>query len=542
MTGLTPTRPTALVLAEMEAEQRSETRYLDLCLILRQKSTGRKLLEAGGRWDRIAQRYDGSPTRCKIVDLQESQIEFTEWFAEWLDAFKNGRPRDKRLVMASGERRGGKTFNLVQACIAMAIAVPKCIVWMVSPSYQERDELERTIREYIPTVRGLDVNPRAWARYRGIPDYRFTFQNGSVVQSISSDDPETLKRGRADLVFLNEAQKHPIAALTNAIPGTIDRAGLVLLAANPPRSKRGVWVKDLRDAIDEETITAAKYFTFKAGGNDAIDLGAKADVGQILGILDPKAKAADDEGLWLPVGERAYFAFRRKADPATGNPGNLGKVPDLGDVMGAVLKRKGVGRDFHVVAGADFQASPFNCAAFVRPFGDPLRPTYYVVGEVFTEGHEDDFIDDMIDAGYDAESTIVIGDSSGTFQDNERKHRGRYSFDYFKARRYRIEAPRKGKADPNRPRNPDKRDRVSLVNKLLAQGRLVIDRDRAPRIAEALAECEAKDWLPKPNTKYTHPTDALGYALFWLEPEPRKRVTLDASRILDRTATRPTPF
>jgi hypothetical protein len=121
------------------------------------------------------------------------------------------------------------------------------------------------------------------------------------------------------------------------------------------------------------------------------------------------------------------------------------------------------------------------------------------------------------------ENTLWIGDASGTWQDGRHSLRGRVSFDVFKQRRWRIEAPQKKRTNHgDHPRNPAREDRIALVNNLLAQGRLYIDGDTCPDLLLALKKCELKNG--KPVGKYAHSTDALGYALWWLEPRPKARV------------------
>ena len=197
------------------------------------------LLVAGGRWDRIERRYlDEVPPRAKIIDLEESQVEFTRWFAQFLADLREGRPRDTSLALAAGDRRAGKTLNLLLATIALLLDVPAIdgsatIGWAVSASYQERDEIDKAIAEFIPP---------SWYIARKAPQYSYTFLCGSTLKNVSADDPETLRRGRADAVFLNEGQKLPLAALVNAIFGTADKGGVALVASNPPRRQIGEWV------------------------------------------------------------------------------------------------------------------------------------------------------------------------------------------------------------------------------------------------------------------------------------------------------------
>ena len=150
---------------------------------------------------------------CVRIKMEESQVEFTRWFATYLRDLREGRPRDVSLALAAGDRRGGKTFGLLVCQLALMIDVPSIdgsstVGWVVSANYTERDELDRTIRERIPA---------AWYTMRQAPQFSYRFAHGPVLKNVSADDPETLKRGRVDCAFYNEAQKLPIGALTNGI-------------------------------------------------------------------------------------------------------------------------------------------------------------------------------------------------------------------------------------------------------------------------------------------------------------------------------------
>lgn len=508
------TRSPELLLREAEEVRDKERRYEDLCLIFRRKKTGEIIVNTGGRWDNLRRRYlDGPSPTCRILDLEESQIEFARWFAIWLHAYKNEQPRDTSLVLTAGERRGGKTTIGLFCTIALAISVPDTVTWIVSSTYQERDEIERAIARFFP---------RSWYVYRGAPRYRFLFPNGSVLRNISGDDPDVLKQGQVDLVLINEAQKMSSRVLSNSLPGTIDRGGLSILAANPADRIIGVWVNDLKEAIDlkkfqqQDGTEIVKFFGFSANQNSEIDQNAKSRVGKILRVVDPRAAAADDEGLWLPVGDVAYPAFK--------TVDHVKAAPTDGDFTRLVTKNK-AGREYDYVNGADFQATPHMAGVSLKIFRNSSGENVYsVVGEILREGTEDDFLDTVDESGlWIPENTVWVGDSSGTWQTGDHKNlRGRVSFDIFKSRRWHINPPQKAKTENKRPSNPAVADRVGLVNHLLTQGRLSVD-PAAPRTVLALKKCALKYY--KPSGKYAHITDALGYALWWLEPRPRAALT-----------------
>jgi hypothetical protein len=497
-----------LLLRDEEEKREATTRYQDLVLAFRRRRTGEFLLKCGGRWDNLTRTYlPGGvlkATQVKIIDLEESQVEFTRWYAGWLEAYTNGDPRDVRLVLTAGERRGGKTTIGLLSTIAAAISRPNTITWVISSTFQERDEIENAIRKFIPS---------SWTVYKGAPRYRFIFPNGSVLRCLSADDPETLKQGQVDLVLANEAQKMPAAMLTNAIPGVIDRGGLVILAANPPRREIGAWVRDLKEAIDGGKLPASKFFGFSAKLNEQIDQKAREDVGAILRVVDERAAKADDEGLWLPIGDVAYPKFLTTE--------HVRPVPEIGNITRDVLKRR-LGRPRDHLATVDFQINPYNASVILEVFRGPQGENlYWATREYLIPGSEDEMIDAVESSGiFTPENTVWIGDASGTWQDAAHRT-GRHSYEVFRARRWEIHPPRKAKNEDRKPSNPPVQDRISLVNNLLTAGRLFVDPKGCPRLALALKKCQIKH--DKPHGVFAHVTDALGYGLYWLEPKPTQR-------------------
>jgi hypothetical protein len=496
-------------LDELERATSIAGRYVDLCLILQRAKTGETLLWAGGRWDRLDRRFiDQEPESGKIIQLEESQVEFTRWFGGWLRDYREGLQRDTSIAFGAGERRGGKTFGFQACTIAATVDIPSLISWLVCRTFRERDELDRMLAELIPSH---------WYRHRKAPEFRYEWVHGSITRLLSAIDGESLKQGRADVVMLNDAQKMDIGAVSNALGGTIDRGGLALIAANPPQYVRGEWVLDLKEAIDDGRVAGCKFFGFSSALNSRIDQDARSRFKSILKALDPRAAEADAEGMWRPIGDAAYPNLKVREHDRSEIPG---------DDVTAQVTYKRLGLYFEHVGGADFQASPYHAGVFLHVYDqhrDDAKLTYHVVGQALREGTEDEFLDTVDDVGlWTPENTLWIGDASGTWQDGRHSLRGRVSFDVFKQRRWRIEAPQKKRTERgDHPRNPAREDRIALVNNLLAQGRLFIDGKACPDLLLGLKKCELKNG--KPIGKHAHITDALGYALWWLEPRPKAR-------------------
>jgi hypothetical protein len=522
---------------ELELATRPTSRVVDLALALRRRKTGEILLGAGGRWDRIERRFlPGPPERAWFIDLEESQVEFTRWFATFLRDLRQGRPRDISLALAAGDRRGGKTFDLLLCTIALLIDVPQIdgsatVGWVVSANYQERDEIDKTIREYIPS---------SWYTHRKAPHFLYTFLHGASLRNVSADDPETLKRGRVDVVLYNEAQKLPIAALTNGIYGTADKGGIALLAANPPRRQVGEWVLELKKAIDAKRVTGAKYFGFSSKDNTRIDQAARERVGGIVRLLDPRAAQAEDEGAWLPVGDRAYPRF----DPRPVEEGGMvGRPPEAGDIMSEVLRGAGIYTAYQLVAGADFQGRPHQAAVVLRVFGGRPdgKPVYWIIDEMIVEGTERHLSAEAFSRDYKPETLCWIPDATGEFQD-ARHSRRETSFDILRADRWNVYPPNEVQRPESQAAiNPRVERRLALMYQVMDEGRFFVSSNCLWAI-EALEKCPlrpARYGGKKPFGKYAHVTDSIGYPIWRLEPkaqlhhgppDPRSMIAIDLRR------------
>lgn len=526
-----PVSRNRILLDELEAERAG--RYVDLCLILRHRTTRETILWAGGRWDRLDRRFTTQePESAQILDLHEGQVPFARWFATWLRDYREGLPRDTSLALAGGERRGGKTYCLLECTLAALIDVPGTVGWLVSAAHSERDELDRTILEtLIP----------GWSVYREWPKHVHTFVNGSTATNISADDPETLKRGRVDIAFCNEAQKMPRAVLTNLIGGTADREGIAILAANPPQRSKGEWVYDVREDI---TLGAygedAKFFAFDAKLNPFISQAAKSRVGRILRRIDPAAAVADEDGVWRRPGELAYEAFARIH--------NVKAAPDLGDIT-RTFTQKRLGRAYDYIGGYDPNDRPHHAGTMWKVYGTIQDPILWCVDELLVDNAdgEEHFLEAAEGLGYGKESIAWIMDNSCFFQNSKHRRNGVVSSDYFKKWGHRCE-PNQAAAPGSKtgvPRNPDIELRVALVNKLLhsdpdsgKEPRMYID-PRCKVLAESLKNCKSKKVRHGygPVGREAHVTDTVGYVAWWTFPRPqRKRTEGPLAIVGERTA------
>lgn len=504
----------------------AESRYIDLYLLFRRRKTGEILLKVGGRWDRLKGEFsDEKVERCHVIEVKEAQVPIVQRFAAWLAKFIAGETRE-RILLTGGNRRGGKSYIATACLVAIALAVPGAICWMVSPNLGKRDELERYVK---------DQTLAEWRAYRGMPEYRFTFVNGSTIQSITGDTADALKRGEATAILFNEPQDCPIDVVTYGLPALIDEGGVAIFAGNPARRFKGEWFNNLRQLVIDGTYRAGAFFDVPAAENDSIDQEARQDFGELLRLLDPRAANADDEGLWLPVGERAYPKWSTKL---------IGEPPayDVGDITARICHRE-LFVPYRFIAGGDFQGRPHQAAVIYRLFENKDGAViFWIVDELVVEGTELHLSDAALDAGYTPENLVWIPDASGSFQDGP--HSGNStSFDLLRSQRWNVVAPTEIRR-PDRSRhakNPDIDRRLGLMYRVMEQARLRV----APKCTWTIAsfkECPlgaSRYGKKRPYGVHAHITDAACYPVWRLEPKALEPLNIAPEEIESVSFERP---
>ena len=511
-----------------ELEQANADRFVDLAVAWERKKTGEQLGYFGGRWDSVEKRFTtDKPERCIVVQFNESQVELAQNAAWWIQERAMDRPRPFINLFALGDRGGGKTYATVAILGTLQIEFPQLgsdssIAWAVSRSHADRAEIDRTFQS---------IFPAGWYVYREWPHHAYKWITGAQLFNASADSVEGLRaKGRVDFLLINEAGIVGKQVPFNSVPRIKDRGGLALYTANPPQQTKGEWILDLHEKAEAAKELGRDYHTkfvrVLSAGNTNLDKAVADQVASFLYDLDPKAAKADVEGLLLPIGDRAYFRFRKNL--------HLHPEPLGGDITRAFTLSR-LGREYDYIGGADFQAKPHNAAVICKVYGSLYDPILWVVDDFLVgPGTEDDLLNEIDDAGYTPDNLVWVGDASGQWQDGKHNTNGRDSFKVFQSRRWHIVPPAAKKTDKgNWSKNPPIEKRVSLVNRFLgdpavnAPVRLVLDpgteeTPKCRRIAEALRECP---WVKarfggKPNGPYAHVTDALGYVVWWVCPSP----------------------
>lgn len=552
-----------------DLSRREEQRYIDMAMLMRRGKGGETLLCAGGVWDQVEQEFRINPLNgqrveprsARIMTLNEAQTPLVRWYAGELAKFSQGYKRKNRLALAIGARRSGKTVGTCGLAVATAVEVPRVgwhglIAWVVGTARPEMQELDRYLTWMMPA---------AWYR-QGLQDHVYRLITGAEIFTISADNPRTLKRGEANLVLLNEAQKMPVMVLSNSIMGTVDNDGVCLLAANPPEERKGYWVWQISKGVKQGIIPATEVFELRAEDNEFLDQDARTEALKIIQIIDPDVARIDGGGECLLDEGKALPWF----DPlihVRETPDDLPSINQrLVNITRHVSMRR-VGRAFSSVIGLDFQNHPYMPAVEYEIYGSPrLRdyldgrieysslepevdePHYWIVNEAYTptNAHEHDLCDVMYEAGMRRERSYCVGDASGSWQSSERKGVGDDSYTIMKSRGWTVVPPFEVRTDrvDAKPQNPKRKYRINLARRLcgvppeeaLKRGTRVTKprwfvHPRCKFSIKQLQDCELKashyNGELVPVAYPAHLYDAATYPLCHLEPRPEDQTSPD---------------
>ena len=479
-----------------------------------------EILRAGGSWDRLRKGWaPARPARAHVIDLEESQIEFVRWFSAWLRAFRLGEPRDDSAAIVYGGRRGGKTFACLCCLLAAAIDVPDLLGWAVSVSHVERDvDIDRNVKRLIPAD---------WYTYREWPAHKFHLINGSTITNVSADDPEGAKRGQVDLVLINEGAKMAGLTYENALGGTADRGGIVLVASNPPQTSKGEWVERevtaAAEAVAKGEEPDARVFKVDWRLNRSIDHGARKRIGRILRRLNPALAEADDEGNMKPVGDRALYAWSKVRH-------GMRPLPDLGEITAPFMRAKGC-RPYDYLLTLDFQRRPWIIGLVWRIYDRIEAPDLWCTWALAVEGNEDDFLDALESQGggkYHGLNTLIVADATGIKQ-NYAHEWGKTSWGPLSARGFEVQGPHK----KNTWINPLVETSLGQTNRLLTEGRihvvpdlpLIVSKPAGVLMLPDGVAVAARDCRAKPGKhglhavgEHAHLVDTIRYAAWWADP------------------------
>jgi hypothetical protein len=504
-----------LAIARLKEEQeRSEHRFVDLRVQwLEDFDSCEVILDVGGRWDRKEERWIDDGEKCRIMRLHEGQYPAGYWFSEWLRYYITGEPRPPHLehvwtMLLAGGRRGGKSDLLEKILATGAVAKPNGIIWGVSPTEPETFELEAKLNPWIP---------ESWAYYRE-SELRWRFAHGTELFLLSAHNPAALKRGRADIIGLNEAQNMVKKAYTMVRAPVADMGGIVVAAMNPPDKPSGQWVMDKYEEAQSGQKTLA-LFELDPTDNPHINKAALEDMRHDVGELEYRR---DVLGEFIEIGDLVWHEWSPRL--------NVKPLPDLGTDITRQFTNRILGRAFDYVISIDLQLSPHMAAAvgeFYFDPGFPSDPLTWFSDEIFVHGDEDLLIDEIegrqtAEGGpvYTPERCALILDASAWWQDAERT-KGRASADMFRARGWKYLY----RPDRVMKKNPLISERVLATNARMknANGRRAMFSVPENRVTNtALKRWENRNGAPYRLSEYAHASDAVSYLIWRFFPRRLK--------------------
>lgn len=492
----------------------------DLCIRFLDERDGSDILTVGGRWDRKSKSWADEEARSYIeVRLHVGQLEAAKWLATWFRAYLSGEQLSPPIYecLLLGGSRAGKTHLGIRIPVAFAIAVPGARVWVVQEADMNRvDECESELDELLP---------REYYKKSG---NTYLLPNGSKIIIRSGHIPKHLKRGRVDFAFFNEAQNIKHLAWLMVAMRLSDTGGLCVGAANPPNDNPdGEWVAEMANQCAAKRAPNSKTFRFDPRRNPHINV---EQLESIAKRTDPRTYQVEVLGIPMPPSNAVYHAYRASK--------NESPEPEVGDETTALCRRLGLGRKATHFVAMDFQATPHHVALIAKAYRNPIDPTMPLirwVGEIIVDlGDEYDLSEAMYAAGLDPETTVIVADASGDWQDGAHQKENGTSFSILRKCGWkRIHVP-----DRNEKRNPRVLERVKNDNRLMASeaGDHIVqfDPDKVPRLIEAVKLWRRKGGKPDKRSKWAHLCDAMGYLHWRIYPRKQRDTQTSYKKLTNR--------
>lgn len=522
-----------LVRSTLDAAARRAARFVDLQIDFVRYKSGTPIARFGGLWDRLRKGYAGDAPRGRVFEVHAQQITAIETFDRWLgDYLEVGAPLDGRAreiikndleldvglglaeLFLSGGRRSGKTTIMEAILASYSISVPGSIVWTVVPSEQYHGEPKDVLEALMP---------RAWYEYNGWPHFTFYMVNGSQHVIRSGHKPGALKKGRADIVGVNEAQQISADSYRNARGAVVDGGGFVMSALNPPTlGDIGMWTADAVAQIAKNERPGAEHIFVDPLDNPHIDVRKLLAMRSGMTAHDWETQI---RGRFLALPDAVLYTW----DQAE----NERPAPDFGNITRQfVTAHEGDRAEWEHVAIIDVQSFPWVACGIGRAYRDPREPNnpkaalLWIVDEIaLAQGDEVDACEELTRRGYRGDRTLVIMDASCRWQQMQRdlikqrpEFKGKGSMDIFRQHGFPHVVP----PDRHMKGNPDVFERIRATNASIkpADGvrGLYVDPAKCPNAAESARKWRMVRNKPSRNSRSAHFGDVLGYFVWRFFP------------------------
>ena len=388
-----------------------------------------------------------------------------------------------RFKVVTAGRRWGKSALSRITMISKAGKRANSIVWYVSPSY--------TMSKQIMWADLKNSIPKGWLFKVHETELKITLINGSVIQLKGSDNPDSLRGVRLDLVVLDEFQDMTMETWQEAIRPTLADTGGDALIIGTPKSFNNLYELHLKGQSDHESDRDWHSWQFPTITSPFIP---ESEIEAAKRDMNPKAFQQEFLASFMGMSGRVYHCFDRKI--------HVGDYP--------------FNPDLPIWIGADFNIDPMSCSIMQKqPNGE-----VWIVDELdFASSNVVEVVEELDRRFWRWKKNITIfPDPAGT----QRQHnRGESSLDIYRDAGFTKILHRK--------RAPAIQDRVNSVNRLMmaADGTVTLRVDRKCKAnIMSFEQTQYKEGTPDINkaASVEHMSDAAGYGLELLYPTRRIKI------------------
>lgn len=388
---------------------------------------------------------------------------------------------EAKQILLYGGSRSGKTYSLVRSIIIRACKT------------KSRHVILRLNFNHVKTSIWMDTLPKVlktsfplllveWNK----TDYVLTLQhNGSEIWIAGLDDEKRIEKilGKEySTIYFNECSQINYNQVQIALTRLAEKSDLKKKAyydANPPTKRHWTYwffVKGLHPETGEP-VNQNEYASMLMNPEDNLENIDEEYLG-LLGSLDEKQRKRFLLGEFNDDSDgSAYYAFDREKN-----------------VMP-------IDSSYH--QGQMHISLDFNVQPMTASIGYYVNKIFYIVDEAFLENSDTyKMCDYLLRKNYKG---TVYPDSTG----NNRKTSGKSDFQILRENGFTIHSTR----------NPFVTDRVNNINRLLRDGRIIID----PKCKKLINDLEKVVWKndeldQKTDRMLTHCSDNLGYLCWALDP------------------------
>lgn len=531
MNGASKTEQALLRINSAHADGAS--RYVDMQMAVYLPGRAAPELRVGGRWDSTLAKYDGpAATEC-TVELTEAQAGSWPMIQEWLTRYVRARlavdadaslTLDDALVAEWGKRpplftlqlyggrQGGKTHLAAVLVALVCVAIPRSTAAIVSSIAEKTKEVVEILERH--------CLPALW---RTTVKHEIRLANGSTLGLYTGKVSDLKALGPTEVALLNESQSQPKRNWLDLQGNSIARAGLVVLAQNPPRRTIGEWTQELHDKI-----TAGKM---PNGGTNRVlpklnRFASKLSIDHLRASMSSKEARRDLDGdMGVPTGDVVLEAWSNSKHV-------IGWIPTTWEDVTREITLALFGQSYDQLGGLDWDkgAGPsYVLGRIFRPRNAPPWAWTLVVehGHRFEGMSEERFAPHLVTlqdkyGGTLAHQTgtIWVGDSSGRYQSTKRIFD---PDDHPSWQRMADAGWEVTFVSPTEMRNPLRRTRFDLTNRWVLgtqadtnQPRMVMISDTAGEVIEACRKLPTYKLEGSRRSKYAHLVDACTYLAFRL--------------------------